>query len=254
MVSGALNVTWAEDCGSFEYAREGKLYRFDVGTGETTLLPGEPPDPMARYRRMGGPERGRQFESAESPDGTMKAFYQDRNLFLSAADGSGEIQLTTDGSVEARIKNGSASWVYGEELRQNTAMWWSPDGTKLAYYRFDESGVKDFYLQLNQTQIQDSLGHRGLPQGRKPQPCGGTLRLRPASEDHHPDRRPGREALHQRCRWALRLRRGLVTRRNGDPLQPDEPTTEHHGVHAPVIRGLGRAGSSSGRNGPTAGS
>src|SRR5680860_422155 len=48
IVSGALSVTWAEDGGSFEYGRDGKLYRFDIGTNKAELLPGAPPNPMAR--------------------------------------------------------------------------------------------------------------------------------------------------------------------------------------------------------------
>jgi dipeptidyl-peptidase-4 len=169
MVSGALSVSWAEDGGSFEYGYDGGLYRFDVGTGAAELLPGDPPDPRAR-RRAGGPARGRQFDTSDSPDGKLRAFYRDRNLFISALDGSGEIELTTDGSEANRTKNGSASWVYGEELRQNTAMWWSPDGSKLAYYRFDESGVKDYYLQMEQTEIQSSLDIEAYPKAGTPNP------------------------------------------------------------------------------------
>jgi dipeptidyl-peptidase-4 len=170
MISGAVSPTWAEDGGSFEYGRDGKLYRFDLSTGETELLPGAPPDPMARFRGRGGPARGRQYDSAESPDGTLKAFYRDRNFFISAADGSGEITITTDGREADRTKNGSASWVYGEELRQNTAMWWSQDGTKLAFYRFDESGVQDYYLQMDQTEIQSSLDIEAYPKAGSPNP------------------------------------------------------------------------------------
>jgi dipeptidyl-peptidase-4 len=54
------------------------------------------------------------------------------------------LALSTDGSEKDRIKYGTASWVYGEELGQTTAMWWSPDSRKLAFYRFDESGVPDY--------------------------------------------------------------------------------------------------------------
>jgi dipeptidyl-peptidase-4 len=170
MVSGAVSPSWAEDGSSFEYAYDGKLYRFHLATGETELLPGAPPDPMARFRGRGGPARGRQYDSAESPDGTLKAFYRDRNLYISNADGSGEFAVTTDGSEAQRTKNGSASWVYGEELRQNTAMWWAPDGAKLAYYRFDEIGVQDYYLQMDQTQIQSSLDIEAYPKAGSPNP------------------------------------------------------------------------------------
>ena len=49
--------------------------------------------------------------------------------------------VTTGGAKVSRVKYGSASWVYGEELNQNTAIWWSTNSQKLAFYRFDESQV-----------------------------------------------------------------------------------------------------------------
>lgn len=168
--SGALNVTWQEDGKTFEYRQDGKLYRYDVAARRATVVDDAPaPEPRFAGGR-GGPERGRQYEEALSPDGTRRAFYRDRNLWLSDPDGSNEIQITTDGSVENRIKNGTASWVYGEELGQNTAMWWSPSGKKLAYYRFDESGVQDYYLQLDQTQIQSTMDIEAYPKAGTPNP------------------------------------------------------------------------------------
>lgn len=114
--------------------------------------------------------RGRQADCVVSPDGKLKAFYRARNLWIANVDGSGEHQITTDGSVEGRIKNGTASWVYGEELGQTTAIWWSPDSTRVAYYRFDESQVKDFFLQMNQTAIQDTLDVEAYPKAGSPNP------------------------------------------------------------------------------------
>jgi dipeptidyl-peptidase 4 len=164
--SGALTVSWAADGSSFEYTQAGQRFRYDVAARRAAPAPA--PAPAAE---RGGqpaqagprPERGRQAESALSPDGRMRAFYRDRNLWISDAAGGAERQLTTDGSEAERIKYGTASWVYGEELRQTTAMWWSPDGGKLAFYRFDESPVKDYYLQLGQTQLQSSLDIEAYP-------------------------------------------------------------------------------------------
>jgi dipeptidyl-peptidase-4 len=102
---------------------------------------------------MGGPARGRQATEAYSPDSSRKAIYRDRNLYIAKANGSDEVQLTTDGSEAKRIKYGTASWVYGEELNQVTAMWWSPNGQQIAFYRFDESPVKDYVLQMDQTAV-----------------------------------------------------------------------------------------------------
>src|SRR5882724_3964771 len=153
---GSLPVTWLEDGKAFEYRKDGKRYRFDVATltAAEITTPSTQPAPAVggRGRRGGGgaPERGRQFSSATSPDGKFKAVYRSRNLYLTDGSGKNEIALTTDGSEKLRVKNGTASWVYGEELYQPTAMWWSPDSSKIAYYRFDESKVPDYYLQAAQ--------------------------------------------------------------------------------------------------------
>jgi len=105
-----------------------------------------------------------------SPDGRLNAFYRDRNLWLSAADGTNEASVTTDGSAETRVKYGTASWVYGEELEQRTAMWWSPDSRKLAYYRFDERSVPDYFVALNQTLLQDTVDTEAYPKSGVPNP------------------------------------------------------------------------------------
>jgi dipeptidyl-peptidase-4 len=159
-VSGALQVTWSDDGSGFEYTRDGRSFLFDLSRGAATDAGAAPPVDRASRR---GPARGRQFDSAESPDGTHNAVYRDQNLYVVRADGTGEVAVTTDGSVDRRIKYGTASWVYGEELGQGTAMWWSPDGSKLAYYRFDESPVPDYFLQMDQTQVQSSLDIEAYP-------------------------------------------------------------------------------------------
>ncbi|MGD9524071.1 MAG: DPP IV N-terminal domain-containing protein [Gemmatimonadales bacterium] len=160
---GELRAEWAEDGKSFTYSRDGKRYSYDVGRKTATEVQGEE-GPANRFAgRRGGPARGRQATEALSPDSSLRAFYRDRNLWLSNADSTGERPLTSDGSAERRIKYGTASWVYGEELRQTTAMWWSPDGTKLAYYRFDEGPVQDYFLQMDQTELYGEVMTEAYP-------------------------------------------------------------------------------------------
>ena len=167
---GNLAVTWI-DGKAFEYTREGKRFRFDVASRVAWEVPSIEVSRSRGGRGQGEePERGRQFESAESPDGKFRAFYRNRNLWLSAANGSGQIALTTDGSVSSRVKYGTASWVYGEELSQKTAMWWSPDSTKIAYYRFDETPVPDYYVTLNQTRLQSTVDTEAYPKAGVPNP------------------------------------------------------------------------------------
>jgi dipeptidyl-peptidase-4 len=168
--SGALSVTWHGGGQAFEYQLDGKVYRYDLATRQATEIASSAEVEPQRFGRRGGPERGRQFEEAVSPNGKLRAFYRDRNLWLSDIDGGNEIAVTTDGSVEMRVKNGTASWVYGEELGQSSAMWWSPSGKKLAYYRFDESGVPDYFLQLDQTQIQSTMDIEAYPKAGVPNP------------------------------------------------------------------------------------
>jgi dipeptidyl-peptidase-4 len=182
---GSLAVQWQPDGSSFEYAKDGKLYRYDIASKQATAIGDAPEGTEGRGGRGAGvaggqgrgrggqavqPARGRQFDTAESPDKKLKAFYKDRNMWLSGADGSNPIALSTDGSEKDRVKYGTASWVYGEELAQRTAMWWSPDSRRIAYYRFDEKPVPDFYLQMNQTQVQDTLDVEAYPKPGKPNP------------------------------------------------------------------------------------
>ncbi|HEX6558031.1 MAG TPA: DPP IV N-terminal domain-containing protein [Longimicrobiales bacterium] len=162
---GALRVQWI-DTTHVEYTFAGKRYRYDVRSLSSTEIP--LPSEIAPQRP--NRERGRQFSEALSPDKRLKAFYKDRNLWLGNADGSSAVAITTAGNAQARTKFGVASWVYGEELDQITAMWWSPDGRKLAYYGFDESKVPDYLLQLDQTKLYSTIDQEAYPKAGEPNP------------------------------------------------------------------------------------
>lgn len=169
--SARIRGAWKDGGRAFEYAWEGKLYRLDSARGRRIEI-GEAPEapPDKPFRRPGGPERGRQFTEAVSPDKKLKAFHRDRNLWLSDPDGGNERAVTTDGDARTRIKSGTASWVYGEELDQITAMWWSPDSAKIAYYRFDESRVPDYVLQMDQTKLYSTADVEAYPKAGQPNP------------------------------------------------------------------------------------
>ncbi|HEX5069181.1 MAG TPA: DPP IV N-terminal domain-containing protein [Vicinamibacterales bacterium] len=208
VISGAVTPTWAEDGKSFTYSAAGKAYKFDLATMRAEVT-GDAPvagagrgagpgraggAPPAGGRQGGGgrgaaqlpsgapnpcpPEqvqRGRQAACSASPDGKMKAYYRDRNIYVSNADGTGEVAITTDGSEKSRVKYGVGSWVYGEELGQTTAIWWSPDSRKVGFYRFDESKVKDYYIQMEQTQLQVSLDTEAYPKAGTDNPVADVM-------------------------------------------------------------------------------
>lgn len=89
---------------------------------------------------------GKQSYATFSPDGKMVAFTRTNNLFVVALATGTESAITTDG-VRNAIINGSTDWVYEEELSFAQAFYWSPDSRKIAYYRFDETGVKEYNMQ-----------------------------------------------------------------------------------------------------------
>jgi len=157
---GSISAKWSEDGSSFEYQQDKKIYKYTVKTKKVTEV-GVAPE--VEPRNLSRPARGRQFDFANSPDEKLKAYTKDRNMYLSDADGSHEIVVTKDANEENQIKYGIATWVYGEELGQTSAMWWSPDSKKVAFYKFVEKDVKKYYVLLNQLNLQDSLEIEAYP-------------------------------------------------------------------------------------------
>ncbi|MCX6272133.1 MAG: S9 family peptidase [Bacteroidetes bacterium] len=88
---------------------------------------------------------GKQRLAEFSPDGSKVAFVRDNNLFIKDLMSGTEIQVTTDGVIN-NIINGATDWVYEEEFEFSKAFFWSPDSKKIAFYRFDESQVKEYTM------------------------------------------------------------------------------------------------------------
>ena len=161
---GSVNAAWAEDSSYFDYTLDGRRMRFDLAT----LKAGEAPafDPSPRENQRAAPQltggvmlaRGRGGDSnVLSPDGQNRAFTRDFNLWVVPVAGGKERQISTDGSKEARIRNGVGSYVYLEEFSVSSPVWWSPDGRRIAWMRYDESLTEDYFLQLEQTKTLSTI-------------------------------------------------------------------------------------------------
>jgi dipeptidyl-peptidase 4 len=82
-----------------------------------------------------------------SPDNKHIAFLIENDLFVHSLDSMKTIQVTSDGSFN-KIINGGTDWVYEEEFSFSRAYWWSPDGKKIAFLRFDESEVPEYGMDI----------------------------------------------------------------------------------------------------------
>lgn len=91
-------------------------------------------------------ENGKQRLATFSPDATKVAFMRDNNLFIKDLATGEEKQFTNDGLYN-HVINGAPDWVYEEEFSFSQGFYWSPDSKKIAYYRFDESNVKEFQME-----------------------------------------------------------------------------------------------------------
>lgn len=169
------NVSWDANGEYVEFTTSSKRHRYFLETGEVVLIPKDddaqetqpgqdavspesdggliPTATTGNY--MGRPTRGRQYTRVQSPDGKWEARYEDFNVVLIDLETKQKLAVTTEGNEN--IKFGTASWVYGEELRQNRAMWWTPDSRKLLFYKFDDTAVKPFYLLRGLSEINTEI-------------------------------------------------------------------------------------------------
>jgi Dipeptidyl aminopeptidases/acylaminoacyl-peptidases len=179
-------INWMNDGKFYTSISENKIWKYDITTGQTaeTLVDGTALSPKINiqdytfskdekrillltefesiYRRSFKAEyyiydlatksltklskNGKQQYAEFSADASKVAFARGNNLFFVNLSDMSEVQVTSDGKFNSII-NGSTDWVYEEEYGFAQAFAWSPDGARLAYYRFDESNVREYNMQ-----------------------------------------------------------------------------------------------------------
>ena len=82
-----------------------------------------------------------------SPKGDKVAYVLENNLLIKDIQTEKITQVTTDGKKN-HIINGASDWVYEEEFALVRSFEWAPDGECIAYYKFNESRVKEFSMDL----------------------------------------------------------------------------------------------------------
>ncbi len=103
-----------------------KVFVYDIKSGTLDLL---------------HPEKV--MHPAFSPNSTKMAYVQNHNLYVQDLNTKMLDQVTRDGK-DNMVRNGNCDWVYEEEFGFTKAYEWNKDGSEIAYYKFDESKVKEF--------------------------------------------------------------------------------------------------------------
>ncbi len=113
----------------YRHSVKGNYYVYNFKTEKLLKIPGE------------GNVRLPDF----SPDGQKVAYVRENNIYVYDMVSSKEKAISSDGEWN-KIIYGTMDWVYEEEFGITKGFEWSPDGKYIAYYRMDESGVKEFTL------------------------------------------------------------------------------------------------------------
>lgn len=92
-------------------------------------------------------KNGKQRLAEFSPNAEMVAFVRDNNIFVVDLKTKVEKQITKDGKFN-EIINGTTDWVYEEEFGITKGFFWNTSSSEIAYYRFDESRVKEFSFTI----------------------------------------------------------------------------------------------------------
>jgi len=113
-------------------------------------------------KQLGGPDAAPsslQFAKF-SPDGLAVAYVRDADIYLERVDG--DIKKLTERASDAII-NGIMSWAYEEEFSIRDGFRWSPDGARIAFWQFDTSGVRDFLIIDNTSELYPTITHIPYP-------------------------------------------------------------------------------------------
>ena len=126
----------------------GDYWVFDTATGSLRQLGGDAPASSLMFAKF-------------STDGTQVGYVRANDIYVEHVDKGAITRLTTDGS-DTTI-NGTSDWVYEEELGVRDAFRWSPDGTHVAYWQFDTTGVGIFTLINNTDSLYPVITHIPYP-------------------------------------------------------------------------------------------
>ena len=136
--------------GHLQWSPDGRQLLFDVGDQLYLATLDARPAPALRVVLHGDDV----VDPRLSPKGRYLAFVRGRNLHVLDLQTGTERALTKDGG--GTVHNAEAEFVAQEEMDQSRGYWWSPDGSRIAFKRFDEAPVpiqRRFEIEADGTRV-----------------------------------------------------------------------------------------------------
>jgi dipeptidyl-peptidase-4 len=137
-----------------------ELYNFSWSDDESKLLIATQSESIYRHssqsifylfdlksRKLIQPVQDKVRYATLSSDNSKMAFVRANDLYYYDFVSNAEVRVTRDGKENAII-NAATDWVYEEEFAIWKGFSWSPDGKKLAFYRFDETKVPEYEMAM----------------------------------------------------------------------------------------------------------
>ncbi len=121
---------WAPGGNALLLAGSDGLAWFDLNTRSSRLL-------VKGRSGLANPQIG--------PDGRFVSFLEDHTLWLADAANGAAHAFAPAGSSD--LREGEPDWVYSHELGLQSAYWWSPDSSSIAWMETDDRAVNKYTLR-----------------------------------------------------------------------------------------------------------
>ena len=130
-LKGIIEYGFSSDGSKLLFPLNGELFLYDLAADEAQQT--------NRVRKLTNKALGFATDAKVSPKGRYVSFVRGQNLWAIELNSDRSIQLTQDGG--GVISNGVAEFIAQEEMGRFEGYWWSPDYSRIAFARVDETSV-----------------------------------------------------------------------------------------------------------------